>query len=174
MLKTVQQKGITRIQVMSYCFFSAYTLKHRNQSPTIIHSRGQETFEESLGRRRGLLGLGNILLLQAFLLEDFSPAQGLGVRVETEKDSLVDERVLLLSPGAFLDFLASRSDNGLDFIAVDQTSNIRVRNLSSGEDVIFLVERGFLKGSKDFIKKSESVLSPDDESTEMTTRGELK
>jgi hypothetical protein len=61
------------------------------------------------------------------------PAQGLGVRIETEKDSLVDERVLLLSPGTFLDFLAGRSDNRLDFIAVDQTSNIRVGDLGSRE-----------------------------------------
>ena len=61
------------------------------------------------------------------------PAQGLGVRVETEKNGLVDERVFLLSPGAFLDFLASGSDNGLDFITVDQTSNIRIADLSSRE-----------------------------------------
>jgi len=121
-----------------------------------------------------LLGLGSIFLLQTLLLEDFLPAQGLGVRVETEKNGLVDERVLLLSPGAFLDFLASGSDNRLDFITVDQTSNVRVGDLSSREDVIFLVERGFLKGSKDLVEKSESTLSPDDESAKMATRGELK
>ena len=122
-------------------------------------------------------------------------AQGLGVRIETEKDSLVDERVLLLSPGTFLDFLAGRSDNRLDFIAVDQTSNIRVGDLGSRKSershirkknsqnemlerknvhVIFLVKGDFLKCSEDFIEKGEGVLSPDHESTKMTSRGELK
>jgi hypothetical protein len=45
-----------------------------------------------------------------------------------------------LSPGAFLNFLAGRSDNRLDFIAVDQTSNIRVGDLSSrkAKGMIFL------------------------------------
>ena len=61
------------------------------------------------------------------------PAQSFGVRVETEKDSLVDERVFLLSPRTFLNFLASRSDDRLDFVTIDQTSNIRVGDLSGRE-----------------------------------------
>jgi hypothetical protein len=61
------------------------------------------------------------------------PANGLGVRVETEEDSLVDEGVLLLCPGTFLDFLASRANNGLDLVAVDQASNVRVGDLGGRE-----------------------------------------
>ena len=61
------------------------------------------------------------------------PAQGLGVGVETEKNSLVDEGVLLLGPGAFLNFLTGGSDNRLNLITVDQTSNIRVGDFSSRE-----------------------------------------
>ena len=63
----------------------------------------------------------------------FLSALGLGIRVETEKNSLVDERVLLLGPGTFLGFLAGRSNNGLDFVAVDQASDVRVGDLSHRE-----------------------------------------
>ena len=61
------------------------------------------------------------------------PANGLGVRVETEEDGLVDKGVLLLCPGTFLDFLASRADNGLDLVAVDQASNVWVGDLGGRE-----------------------------------------
>ena len=64
---------------------------------------------------------------------DFLPAQGLGVGVETEKNSLVDKRIFLLGPGPFLSFLASGSDNRLNFIAIDQTSNIGVGDFSRRE-----------------------------------------
>jgi hypothetical protein len=47
------------------------------------------------------------------------PAKGLGVWVKTEKDGLVDQGIFLLCPRALLNFLASRSDDRLDFIAVD-------------------------------------------------------
>jgi hypothetical protein len=46
-------------------------------------------------------------------------AKGLGIWVETEKDSLVDQGILLLCPGALLDLLACRTDDRLDFIAVN-------------------------------------------------------
>lgn len=61
------------------------------------------------------------------------PAQGLCVRVQTEENALVVERVLLLGPGAFLDFLASGTDNGLDLGAVDETGDVRVRDLGGGQ-----------------------------------------
>ena len=40
--------------------------------------------------------------------------QGSGVRVEMEKDSLVDERIFLLGPGVFLSFLTGGTDNRSD------------------------------------------------------------
>jgi len=64
---------------------------------------------------------------------DLLPAQGLGVGVETEENGLVDEGVLLLGPGALLNFLASGADDGLDFVTVDETSDIGVRDLGGGE-----------------------------------------
>ena len=61
------------------------------------------------------------------------PANGLGVRIQTEEDSLVDKGILLLCPGTFLDFLASGANNGLDLVAVDQASNVRVGDLGGRE-----------------------------------------
>ena len=40
----------------------------KNIANELHNSRGQESFEENIGRRRGLLGLGSILL-QTFLLD---------------------------------------------------------------------------------------------------------
>jgi hypothetical protein len=65
----------------------------------------------------------------------FLPAKSFGIRVQAEKNSLVNEGVLLLRPGPFLNFMAGGAYNRLDFITVDQTSNIRVRNLGSGQPV---------------------------------------
>ena len=60
-------------------------------------------------------------------------AEGLGVRVEAEENSLVDEGVLLLGPGALLDLLAGGADDRLDLVAVDEASDVGVANLSGGE-----------------------------------------
>lgn len=60
-------------------------------------------------------------------------AKRLGVRVQTEENGLIDEGVLLLRPGALLDLLPSRSNNGLDLVAVDQTGNVGVGDLGGGE-----------------------------------------
>jgi len=129
-------------------------------SSTIAQSRGnlgsEKVAEVSLGSSRGLLGLGGVLLLQALLPDwirerekkkvktgsddevstrrtNFLSANGLGVRVETEENSLVDKGVLLLCPGTFLNFLASGANNGLDLVAVDQASNIWVGDLGGRE-----------------------------------------
>ena len=115
--------------------------------------RSKEVVEERLVGRVGLLGLLGIFLLQALLLDcikskgvsicvkekkrkgrtDLLPAQGLGVGVETEENGLVDEGILLLGPGTLLNFLASGADDRLNFVTVDETSNIGVRNLGGGE-----------------------------------------
>ena len=107
-------------------------------------------------------------------LTELLAAEGLGVGVETEEDSLVVERVLLLSPGALLNLLASRADDGLDLVAVDQTGDVRVADLSGGEDVVFLEDRGLVEGAEDIVAEGEGALGPDDESAEMSTRGELE
>lgn len=74
-------------------------------------------------------------------LTDLLPAKGFGIRVETEENSLVDEGVLLLCPGALLDLLASRADDGLDLVAVDETSYVGVGDLSSGKALDVLLSK---------------------------------
>lgn len=53
-------------------------------------------------------------------------ADGLGVRVETEQNTLVDQWVLVLRPGALLDFRVGRPNDGLDLSAVNETSHVGV------------------------------------------------
>ena len=66
-------------------------------------------------------------------LTEFLLAQNLRVGVEAVKDGLVHKRVLVLGPGALLVLGLRGADDGLDFIAVDQASNIGVADLSGGE-----------------------------------------
>ncbi len=60
---------------------------------------------------------------------EFLPANSFGIGIKAEQDGLVDQWVLLLCPGALLNLLSSRSDNGLDFVTVDQTRYVGVRDL---------------------------------------------
>lgn len=64
--------------------------------------------------------------LKSQLLTELLSANGLCVGVETEQDTLVDQWVLVLSPGTFLDFGIGGSDDRLDLSAVDETSDIRI------------------------------------------------
>jgi hypothetical protein len=64
---------------------------------------------------------------------EFLPTEGLCVRVHTEEDALVVERVLLLCPGPFLDLLACRAHDGLDLSAVNETGNVGVGDLGGGQ-----------------------------------------
>lgn len=61
------------------------------------------------------------------------PANRLGIGVEAEEDTLVDQWVLVLGPWASGDLGFGRSDNSLDHGAVDDTSDIGVGDLGSGE-----------------------------------------
>jgi len=73
-----------------------------------------------------------------------------------------------------MDFLAGRADDRLDFIAVNQSSDVRVRDLGSWKDVILLVSRSLLKCAKDFVEESKGSLCPNNKTAKMTTRGKLK
>jgi hypothetical protein len=61
------------------------------------------------------------------------PAEGLGIRVHAEENSLVDERVLLLCPWALLDLGTGGANNSLNLRAVDETGDVGVGYLSSGK-----------------------------------------
>ena len=67
------------------------------------------------------------------ILTDLLATESLCVRVKTEENSLVAERVLLLRPGTLLGLLASGAHNRLDLVAVDETGYVGVRDLGSGQ-----------------------------------------
>lgn len=66
-------------------------------------------------------------------LTELVPAKSFGVRVETEENRFVAERVLLLCPRTLLDFLARRTDDRLDLRRVDQTGHIWVGDFGGGQ-----------------------------------------
>ena len=70
--------------------------------------------------------LGKYWINNSTVLTEFLPADGLGVGVKAEKDTLVDQWVLVLSPRALCDLGLGRSDNSLDHGAVDDASDIWV------------------------------------------------
>ena len=61
------------------------------------------------------------------------PANGLGVGIEAEEDTLVDQWILVLSPWAPGDLGVGRSDNSLDHGAVDDASDVGVGDLGGWE-----------------------------------------
>lgn len=136
--------------------------------------RGVKGREERLAGRSLVLDLLGTFLLLALLLEEFLPPDGLCVGVKAEENGLVDERVLLLCPGTLLGLLASRADDGLDLGAVDETGNVGIGDLGSGEEVVLLVGGSLVEGSEDLVQEAESTLRPDNEATQVTTRCELQ
>lgn len=96
----------------------------------------------------------------------------------------------MLSPWALLVLAASWTDNRLDFVAVDEASDVGVGDLGSGQTaqisasipyaslehlhVILLERRGLVEGTEDLVESSECALSPDNETAEVTTGSELE
>ena len=66
-------------------------------------------------------------------LTEFLPANGLGVGIEAEEDTFVDQWILVLRPWALGNSGICRSDNGLDNRAVDDTGDIWIGYLGGGE-----------------------------------------
>lgn len=97
------------------------------------------------------------------------------VGVEAQKDLLVLERVLLLHANPLgAGTSLGLSQNGLNFGRVDETGDIGVGDQVGRKEVI-LLQRGWGGGgSVDFIQSGERGGSPDDETAEMSTRGELE
>lgn len=116
---------------------------------------------EALGQRGGLAALG-LDGAQVGLVERR------GVRVEAEENLLVAERVLLLDRTTLgLGLALGGADDALDFGAVDETSKIGLGDDGGGdgEAALALV---------DGIEGLEGGRGPDDETSEVTTRGELE
>lgn len=100
-------------------------------------------------------------------------SQDLGVGVEGIEELSVSQGVLLLSV-VENDGGLSSSDLLLNLVRVDDSSEIRVGDHGSEELVSVLLEGGVSVGSEELVKGSEGALSPDDESSELTTRSKLE
>jgi hypothetical protein len=104
--------------------------------------------------------------------EDGLSSLGLGVRIQFDEISQVGQSVLLVD-NVFLDLLLTM-EVGLDFSRVDQTTEIRVGQSRSGKAITNFEMRGFLVGSIQSVELKESILGPDDKSSEMTSRSKLE
>ena len=80
----------------------------------------------------------------------------------------------MLGPWATGDLGVGRADDRLDFRAVDEARDIRVGDLGRWEEVVLLLDRNLIESTEDFIKTRESALSPDDETTNVSTRSKLE
>lgn len=100
-------------------------------------------------------------------LEQLLSSQSLGVRVESEQDGLVSQGVLLLGEGPLGQGLTGGSNDGLNFIRVDDSGDIVGRDLGGGQVVAGL-------GRVDVVQGVHGSLGPDDESTHVATGGQLE
>ena len=66
------------------------------------------------------------------------------------------------------------SDGTLNLIGVDNSGDIGVSHLMDGESPSFLLLTGLSVGTEDVVKFLESTFGPDDESSYVTSRSQLK
>lgn len=98
-----------------------------------------------------------------------------GIRVETQEDLLVLERVLLLDAAALCPGLAlCGAHDALNFAAVDQTANISLLDQVAGQEEVLLESRGSRRAAVDVVEGLEGGRSPDDEAAKVTTGRELE
>jgi hypothetical protein len=133
----------------------------------LVRGRGVDTL--SLG-----LLLGNLTSLALLSTDDLGTAKDLLVGVETVHDTSVSKRVLLDGERSLVVLVTLGASDGLDFIRVDETSDIRVGDDVLGKNVVLLEGSGSLVGTVELIEESESASGPDNETTNMTTGSELK
>lgn len=97
------------------------------------------------------------------------------VRIETEQDLSIAQRVLLLHGSALGLGLAARSaQRGLDFRRVDQPADVGVGDDVGGQGVVPLQRRGARGGAVDLVQRAKGRGRPHDEAAEMATGSELE
>lgn len=110
------------------------------------------------------------LLLAKLLL-----GEGSGVGVEAELNLEVLERVLLLYNTALGDGTATGgAEDLLDVAGVDDLGQIGLLHHGGRQEEVLLEGRGLSGGAVDLVESRESRRRPDDETAEVTTRGELE
>ena len=108
------------------------------------------------------------------LLADLVADRCLGVGVETEENTTVTQRVLLLGEGTLGLLGTSLPDDALDLIRVDDTGNVGVGDLSHRKAEALLNLRSNVVSAEDLVELLECLLSPDHKAADVTTRGQLK
>lgn len=130
----------------------------------------------SLGLSGGLsgsLGSGGSVLVSLLLSLLFGGSSDGVVGVKFVHETLVLEGVLLLLVVENL-VGSDLSELGLDLVAVDDSSEVSAVHDVSVEDVAALLNTLGSVVAEDVVEGSEGLSSPDDESTEVTTWGELE
>lgn len=111
----------------------------------------------------------NLLLLLRILSKHGS------IRVQTQHDLLVAQRVLLLHSRATSDSLALGGVEGaLNLRRVDETGQISLRDNVGRQEEVALVGGSLSGGAVDVVEGLEGRRGPDDEAAEVTTRSELE
>jgi len=109
------------------------------------------------------------------LLAKLLLGEGSSVRVESEHNLLVAQRVLLLGDGPLGAGLALRlAQDGLDFGGVDQTGNVGVGDEVRRQEVVLLESGRSGGGAVDLVQSGESRGGPDNETPEVATRSKLE
>jgi hypothetical protein len=99
---------------------------------------------------------------------------GLGSEgVESTHKSLVGERVLLVL-AVSADVVLDVSEDGLDRVGVDDSGDISALHDGSVDSVTLLLSGVLVEVTEDLLEGGETTLGEDEESTEVTTRGELE
>jgi hypothetical protein len=107
-----------------------------------------------------------------FFGKDSSGSDCLGQWVQFVHEFGILEGVLLSVVDLLLRNLVS--EDGLNFIRVDDSGNIGIGQDGSGQSEVDLLGRFLLVGSVDGIELLEGSLGPDDESSQMTSGGQLE
>jgi len=134
----------------------------------------------------GTFGLGKLTFLGSLLLDggsaclfagifglNISGSSGFEVRVKFLHHSLVLKRILLGLKVVY-DGCSDFSKFGLDLIGVDNAGKISTVNDVTLELISVFVSSFFGVGSENFIEGFKSITGEDNESTDLTTGGELE
>ena len=115
----------------------------------------------------------HLSLLRSLLLRLLRKDRRVGV--QAQHDLLVLERVLLLHRRPPCEGTALGSvEDVLHLGAVDETREIGLRDEVAGQEEVLLVHRRLGRRSVNVIESLERSRGPDDEASEVTTRGELE
>jgi len=119
-----------------------------------------------------LFALGGLGGETRFLVKDGVSLHGLGVWVDLEERTEVVQWVLLLAGSSGTE--TCLTDDGLNFIGVDDTSNVGVTHDWLRQGVSLLLLGGLSEGAEDGVELVEGRLGEDAEPSNVATRGELE